>query len=412
MKIAILSTSDLNGGAAIACYRLAEALVNYGHEVSLLVVEKRSDKDWVIGVRDSLGKLNGFLKDAQYHWNRKRLFKGDYAYSGNPWFGVAVAQHPKLLSADVINMHWVNHGYLGQTQLQSIFALQKPIIWHMHDCWSFTGGCHYTGTCTNFEQGCGHCPALLKTGAKDASFRQMQWKMRLFKLNPPVLVGSSQWLTQLAGRSALAKVAKTAHIPIPIDTQFYQAESREEARQKLGLEADRRYLLFAAMNAADKRKGFSFLMQALKMLEHEKNKPCLLVAGKADEAILNTLNYDFKLLGSLQTEGMRSAYRAADYFVIPSLEDNLPNTVLESMASGTPVIGFKTGGIAEMVDHEHNGWLAMPEDAADLAEKLKLAMSTGNTRAYREAALTKMLEVYHPVHIAKRYTELMTRLKK
>lgn len=252
----------------------------------------------------------------------------------------------------------------------------------------------------------------MTSSAHDASYQQIQKKQEIFRSNPPVFVGSSNWLTQLAASSAIGKIVKTTHIPIPIDTSFYQSESREAARNKFGLQGTKRYLLFAAMNASDKRKGFAYLLEALQLLENEEPKPCLLVAGKADQTILDSLKYETKLLGNLNTEGMRSAYRAADFFVIPSLEDNLPNTVLESMASGTPVIGFKTGGIAEMIDDGLNGWLASAEDSRDLAAKLQLAMQTTDLDALRFEALKKMETIYHPHLISKTYTTLMERLIK
>jgi glycosyltransferase involved in cell wall biosynthesis len=405
MKITLLSTSDQAGGAAIACLRLAEALHAYGHQVSVLVMEKTGSYTNVIEVAPARRKFDVVLKDFQYAWNKQFLVKPGFSFSGNPWFDHDVHKHPAIQEADVLNLHWINHGYLGLSALQKLFALQKPVLWHMHDYWAFTGGCHYPGSCKRFETGCGHCVALRRSGAADLSRKLWLEKQAIFKLNPPVLVGASAWLTQEAAKSALVQLtaAQTQHIFNPIDLSFYTPADKKAVRAAMGLSPHKKYLLFAAMNAADPRKGFAQLKVALESLAGELAPTTeLLIAGKADPALATSSSFKVHLLGGLNQIGMRQAYQAADVFIIPSLEENLPNTILESLACGTAVAGFKAGGIPEMVQEGIHGYLAPVGDAAALAEAIR------KTLAMRETATepAKSLEAFEMTAVAEKYTAL------
>jgi len=409
MKITLLSTSDQAGGAAIACLRLSEALLQAGHKVTVLVMEKKGGRPFVVEVAPQRKKVDSILKDLQYAWNKRILFKEGASFSANPWWSHDVHQHPAVEQADVLNLHWVNHGFLGMHSLQKLFALGKPIVWHMHDYWAFTGGCHYPGSCIGFERGCGACPILRRSGIKDLSNQIFIQKLALFNLNPPILVGASAWLTGKAAKSALVKntAARVMHIPNPIDTTYYTPEGRAAARQVLNLATEKKYLLFAAMNASDPRKGFKELKAALQLLALSSPKSIeLLIAGKADSALAAELPFRIHLLGSLNTTEMRQAYRAADVFIIPSIEENLPNTVLESLSCGTFVAGFETGGIPEMVQNGISGYLAPVGDVSGLAAAIEMALRLAGTSKLPSS----LLKAYEPSNVAYRYTALFQSL--
>ncbi|MDP2188254.1 MAG: glycosyltransferase [Sphingobacteriaceae bacterium] len=411
MKITLLSTSDQSGGAAIACMRLADALHDFGHEVRLLVMEKRGNHPRVIEVAPHRRKIDGLLKDIQYAWNKRFLIKPGFGFSANPWWDHALHTHPTIQDADVLNLHWINHGFIGLDALRKLFALQKPMIWHMHDYWAFTGGCHYPGSCTHFETGCGHCLALRKQGAQDLSRQQWLQKQALFQLNPPVLVGASAWLTQEAAKSALVQstAAQAQHICNPIDLTYYTAADKAAVRTAMGLSPHKKYVLFAAMNTADPRKGFNQLISALKTLEGELAQTTeLLVAGKTNLKLIADTSFKVHFLGALNQDGMRNAYRAATAFVIPSLEENLPNTILESLACGTPVAGFEVGGIPEMVQHGRNGFLAPVGDAAALGNAIR------STLLLSESSLNTASSIlaFESSVIAEKYTVLANGLLK
>lgn len=407
MKVTLISTSDRSGGAAIACMRLANALAGHGHDVRVLVMEKKGQDPLALPAAPARQKLDGLLRHAQYAIEARTVFHGDRPYSGDPWWGHDIAEHPDVRNADILQLHWVNQGFLGMAGLAAIFALGKPVCWHLHDLWAFTGGCHYPGSCTRFETQCGECPALRSPAPQDRSMKQWGLKSAMYAQNPPILVGASAWLAGQASRSSLARGSRVTHIPNPIDPEaYYPAPSREDARRRLGVPVEKNYLLFAAMNAADSRKGFTELRDALHLAANRLQGTELLVAGKARPELQEALPLPARLLGPLGPEGMRTAYQAADAFVIPSLEENLPNTVLESLACGTPVAGFRTGGIPEMVEEGRNGFLAETGNAGALAAAILSIREHADPSALAAGALAKVREGFLPAQVADAYTAL------
>lgn len=406
MKITLLSTSDRAGGAAIACMRLAEALSQAGHLVRVVVVERSSQHPLVVEGAPGREKLDQLLKQAQYHWNKRFTVSKGFEYSGEPWLEHFIHQHPAVVDADVLNLHWINHGFLGIKALQQLFLLRKPIFWHLHDFWPATGGCHYPSECEKFLSACQFCPALKNPGQADLSSVQFTDKLNLYKTNPPTFVGASAWLASQVQQSALVQQsgAKVLHIPNPIDPHFYTPADKQQVRNQMGLDPAKKYLLFAAMNAADPRKGFVHLREALHQLDKELVPAVeLLVAGKAQPNLAKELPFKTHLLGSLNAEKMRQAYQAADVFIIPSLQENLPNTILESLFCGTLVAGFETGGIPEMVKTGKTGFLASSGDSAGLAKAIHSAIHhppfAGELPAY--------LAAYLPQSVSEKYTQAM-----
>lgn len=402
MKIVLLSTSDISGGAAIASGRMALALRKQGHEVHQLVLFKKS-KDVFVETISEGSWFNERLRDAQYFFTQRVLLKSGYQLSFNPWSGYDVSRHPLVQAADVVQLHWINHGFMGVRELKALFALQKPIFWHMHDYWAFTGGCHYPGNCRNFESGCGNCPALRFPRNNDATASQYHSKKELFQLNRPTLVGASSWLAEEAKRAALAKFADVTHVPNPIDGSFYAMRGQQDYRKFLGIPDNEKVVLFAAMNTADMRKGFRELMEGLQYFKRNHDKPIrLLVAGKA--TFSTPMPFITHFLGSLDRDEMRAAYQAADVFVIPSLEENLPNTILESLASGTPVVGFDAGGIPEMVRNGESGFTAKTGDACAFGEALAKALNTNFPKKFNE-----VLSNYSEQTVGEAYDALMSK---
>lgn len=402
MKIVLLSTSDISGGAAIASSRMAVALRKQGHEVHQLVLFKKSKEAWVEAVAGE-SWFTERLRDGQYFFTQKFLLKPGYQLSFNPWRGYDVSQHPLVQAADVIQLHWINHGFMGMRELKPLFALKKPIFWHMHDYWAFTGGCHYPGNCRKFESGCGNCPALKFSGANDATANQYRLKKELFQTNRPTLVGASNWLAEEAKKSALAQFANVVHIPNPIDSSFYTHRGDQDYRKAFGIKPNEKVVLFAAMNTADTRKGFGELMEGLEYFKEKFDMPIrLLVAGKA--TFSTPMPFMTHFLGTLGREEMRAAYQAANVFVIPSLEENLPNTILEALASGTPVVGFDAGGIPEMVINGQSGFTAKTGDAHALGEALAKALNANFPVHFNEA-----LANFSELAVAEAYTVLITK---
>ena len=215
-------------------------------------------------------------------------------------------------------------------------------------------------------------------------------------------------------QSSLLKYFNVYTIPNPIDTTIFKPIDKDEAKRKLGLETGKKYLLFAAMNTKHKRKGFDYLKESVLLFKKENThveNVELLIVGKFD--VQQKSEFDFKVnsLGVINGENkMVDVYNASDVYLIPSLEDNLPNTVMEAMACGTPVVGFNTGGIPEMVDHLQNGYIAEYGSSQDFTKGISWVLSHNNFNALCLNARKKVLNNYTFQIIAKQHIELYNKL--
>ena len=181
------------------------------------------------------------------------------------------------------------------------------------------------------------------------------------------------------------------------------------ARQVLGLDPDKPTILFTAGDLNQKRKGAIYFREAVNILARSHNeKTCLLLVGGGAMDWKAPESFEVRNLGSLEDDlHLMLAYSAADIFVLPSLADNLPNTMLESMACGTPVVAFNVGGIPDAVRHMATGYLAAPQDAADLAQGIKTLLSNPDLcRNLAERARKTVEQEYNQELQAERYLRL------
>ncbi len=381
MKIALVNTY-MHGGAGNACQRLAQALLHTGAQATI-ISRSEATAEYIQPLRGWpawQAKAGFYLERLSFLPHEKsKAIRFSYSLAN---FGANISKLPAIQDADIINIHWINQGFLSLNSLKQLGKLGKPIVWTMHDMWPFTGGCHYAGTCEHFLKQCGHCTAYLKNPKqKDLSHKIWQRKAQLYPQLPLAAVTPSTWLRDVAKSSSLFKDIEVRAIPNAIDTQAFRPIDFREARSYFGLPQDKQLALFMAMNVDDTRKGFRYLKESLEALDPEQVPNLeLLVAGKAEEASLQGLPFKVHYLGSLSgSEPIMHAYNAANFFIIPSLEDNLPNTIMESLACGRPVLGFRTGGIPDMVIHKETGFLADYKDAQALAQGMLYLYQNANT---------------------------------
>jgi glycosyltransferase involved in cell wall biosynthesis len=415
LKVVHLSTYDTFGGASIAALRLHLALLKEQTDSQLLVQTKKGQAPGVITAQTgSFSQQSAFLRFFMerlaflpHERHRSLRFAFSPAVTGLP-----LHRHPVVQQADLLHLHWVNFGFLSISQLKALLSLGKPVVWTLHDMWAFTGGCHYAGSCLQYQTHCTHCPMLRSSGNHDLSWQVFEKKQKTLTGKSLHIVGCSQWMTRLAQESSLLKHFLASHIPNALDTDFFSRTDSQQARRQLGLPADSRLLLFGTLNAEDPRKGFSFLQQALHQL-HSIPLPTpleLLVFGKANPEVLAQLPFKVHSLGSLPPERVVEAYSAADVLVVPSLEDNLPNVVAEGMACGLPVAAFQSGGIPEMVDHLQNGYLAPTGDASALAKGLYHLLYEADLAVFSNNARQKALSTYSQHLVASQYKTLYQHL--
>ena len=402
MRVLLISTSDLAGGGAIAAYRLMEALNNNGVKAKMLVRDKLSTS---VTVAQTGTKIPKVLERIQIMSHlRGKLWQADTAD-----FGINITKTDEYKEADVIHLHWINQGMVSLSGLEQMIKDGKKIVWTLHDEWPYLGICHYRGDCQETE--CRNCPLL----PGNTAHKRYLKKQELYKKGIITFVGCSEWITQRAQQTM--PEAQVVHINNCIPHNIFRYIDQQEARKQLALPLDKKIILFCSQKLNDERKGYTYLQQSLEQFKIQNSKfkiqgPQSMALdshspkGGEEGAQLSTLNSQLSTVcigkGARyisSPEEMALTYAAADVFVTPSLQDNLPNTIAEAMSCGTPCVGFNVGGIPEMIDHQQNGYVAKYKDVTDLAAGIQYVLA----HDMREAALHKAASAYGETHVAQKY---------
>ncbi|MCE7065560.1 glycosyltransferase family 4 protein [Dyadobacter sp. CY326] len=405
-----LSTFHLEGGAGVAAARLHRALLKSGVDSNLLVPNAQRQEAKTAGLSNTKTQSRmswaRFVGERLYFYPQEKDASIRFAFSPAE-VGTDISRHPLVQAADIIHLHWINFGFLSMHSLDKLFALGKPVVWTLHDMWTFTGGCHYSRGCERFLNHCQYCPYLAKPDEYDIAFQQFERKQDIYSKTKIALVSPSQWLDKLVKSAALTENLQSLSIPNCIDTTLFKPLDKIEIRRKLNLPESKKLILFAGANTADPRKGFKFFKQALDKIGALSNDTEVLVLGKANAEMMASFPLPLHYLGKISDPAeMVNVYNAANLIVVPSLEDNLPNTIMEAMACGTPAVGFATGGIPEMIEHQVNGYIALQGSAESLADGIIWVLNDENHTALSQSAREKVIQLYSESVVAAQYQQL------
>jgi len=411
MRVLLVNTSEMSGGAAVAARRLMEALNNNGVAARMLVRDKQTADANVYALPHRLLCKWRFLWErwrifCRLRLKREHLFEIDTAQSG-----CDITRLKAFREADIIHIHWVNQGMLSLAAIRKILRSGKAVVWTMHDAWPSTGICHLTLGCDSYKTQCRRCRYLPNGGSdNDLSNRVWRLKKRVYGFGCIHFVACSRWLQSEAKASALLRGHDIGCIPNPIDTGVFRPMDKAAARAENHLPQEKRIILFVSQRATNPNKGISYLVEACGIMAKSRpdmvNGICVAVLGGHAEEVEGLLPFETAAIGYVSDERrIASVYSAADVFVLPSLSENLPNTIMEALACGVPCVGFNVGGIPEMIDHRVNGYVAQYRSAEDLARGISWTLTEADPAELKSNALRKARGCYSQQSVAMRYIE-------
>jgi glycosyltransferase involved in cell wall biosynthesis len=394
--LAVTDTAVLSG-AGIAARRIHQAVRSVGIDSRLAVARASAEVPDAIPLFSRSGRLLHSVRRA----------------TAKTLLSVAGADTSKTLSlnmlpshlgaglarfdADLVHLHWIG---LEMIRVEEIAEIRKPLIWTLHDEWFNLGIDHYTNE-TSYD-------GLLGQLDRYARLR----KKKTWERTQPYIVCPSQWLARQVAASMIELQHRIEVIPNPVPIEIYKPADRHAARMHLGLRPNTPVIGVGSLNTLnDPRKGYRLLVDALAGFRELDStlKPLLLVFGA--EAKPADLPLAVHFAGTLiDDQALASTYAAMDVFVCPSLQENLPNTLAEALASGIPCVAFDVGGISDLIEHRRNGYLARSRDVRDLFEGIVHCLAPVVNEPYGIAARERAVAQLSPRSVGHAYAELYRRV--
>jgi glycosyltransferase involved in cell wall biosynthesis len=408
MKVLHLNSDDIKFGAGKAAYRLHRALLDSGIDSRMLVEQKYSDDPTVVGLKSNIfgvwNKLILFIDKLPLLYYRA----ANYNNWNLNWFPRSINADIASENPDIVHLHWVGNNLLP---ISSLTKISLPIVWTFHDMWAFTGGCHYTLSCTRYRENCGMCPQLHSRREFDISRWNWKRKYSHWRNIDFKIVALNNWMMRAVRESTLLKDKHVTIIPNCLDLNIFKPFNKKAARQKLELPSQKKLILFGAIHStSDSRKGYSYLQPSLhKLAYHSIMSDAELVVFGASRPHNDTQsNFKTHYRGVVSDEvTLALLYSAADVFIAPSIQDNLPNTVLEATACGTPSVAFNIGGLPDLIEHKNTGYLAEPFSTEDLGNGIIWILEEKDRyRMLARNAREKAEREFSPEIVAKKHINL------
>jgi glycosyltransferase involved in cell wall biosynthesis len=377
-----LSTKDISGGAAIAAFRLHNAMLKAGIESKYLVLYRTiNDRDDILTVSKYQKYIINTINIIRDKITLRTLNRTRGKFSSFK-YGINISKYSEILSADIIYLHWVCSSFIDFRILTNILKLKKTVFWFMHDMFPITGGCHHSFECGKYYTYCNKCAYFQGIfPLKDLAAWQYKKKKYIYKrFDNIAFIAPSTWLFDCAKKSGLTKDNQVYHIPNLVDTSVFRPLNKTFARQVFSLEGIYKVIGFGADSAlTNPYKGWKYMQEALRILAQNDSlkdmRIMILIFGSSyNKEIADDIPFICHFLGYLHDDYTLSMlYNVMDVFVVPSLADNFPNTILESLAANTPVVAFNVGGIPDTVNN-NTGYLAEYQNSEDLARGLSLIL--------------------------------------
>jgi len=409
MKVVHVITGD-EGGGGRAAYRLTRGLNLIGCDTTLYVASKFHHDPQTAVYRPSMdagAKLRRLLYRAKTNMRNRAMRNREQTLVWNQECQRGNEPVKQLPPGDIYSVHTVSN-FFNYSAFWPAVTMKAPVVWTLHLMSPFTGGCFTSYGCKRYQERCGQCPQI--GSKKENDFSRAAWndKRRIYSTIPAKnlhLVCPSDWMRRNVASSSLIGRFQATVIPNAVNTDTYAPRDRKFARETLGIPVDAKVLLFISQHSLSlKGKGFDLLVEMLRQMDRTKNLQLLTLGPDC--------NFDVSIphrhLGHIFDDHVLSMiYSAADLFVTPSLEDNLPNVVMESIACGTPVVAFAAGGIPEMVRKNETGEVVPLGDVRELRAAVEYLLNEdGVRRALSRTCREVAVREYGLVLQAERYSKI------
>ncbi len=408
MKILHLSYSDIIGGAARSAYRIHHSLIKQGLNSQMWVNVKSSND---LTIKQPASKIDQFLnlsRNRLIKYTLNKLLKTKNTIIHSPSFlPSSWVKHINNSDVDIVNLHWIQFEMLS---ISDIVKIEKPIVWTLHDMWAFCGAEHYTNDC-RWKEG------YLKNNRPnyESGFDLNRWtwqRKKKYWKNSFHIVTPSTWLAKCVSDSDLMKNWTVSIIPYAIDTDKWKPLNKIMSRKKFNLPENVNLILFGAPGGGkDPRKGYDLLLKALEYLEIKNAE--LVIFGQSKPKENQNLKIPIHYMGEIfDDKNLQEIYSAADVMVVPSRQDNLPNTALEAQACGTPVVSFNTGGLPDIISHQKTGYIAKAFDIKDLAKGILWVLDNSENIEFGVNSREQILQKFSEKNISNSYEDIYKNILK
>lgn len=391
-RIDIISNADNVGGASRAAYRLYRTLLSADIKARMKVCEKKTD-DWKVSGPASVLEKATHMARSRFGGYLMRMQKTPNInpHSANV-LPSNVAEGINNSDADVVNLHWIG----GETMsIEDVGRIRKPVVWTFHDMWAFCGAEHVTGDGPDARWRTGYFPDNRPPCSSGLDLDRYTWnRKRRAWTNPIHVVTPSRWLADCARQSALMKDWPVSVVPNVLDVNVFKPLDRLYSRHVLNLPVDKKIILFGAMGGSKSlNKGYDLLLEALKCLSMSQDEILCVVFGQSEPEHASGIPFPIKWMGHIGDDPtLALLYSAADVMIIPSRQENLPQSGTEAHACGCPVVAFNCTGLPEVVDHCVTGYLAKPYRPDDLAHGIAWVLEDKERHARLSAAAREKAE--------------------
>lgn len=408
IKVVHLGTEISHSAAPL---RIHKAVKEAGIDSCILTFRKGVENSDVIVIE----------KNIKYKiWNKLRYYiekieLEKYSKENLPFsfgaMGIDLSRNENVRNADILHLHWINGQFLSYNNMKDLAKLNKPIVWTFHDSWPMTGGCHIRYGCEGFKKNCGCCPELNSKNCKDITARIMSKKKRKYPTKNIVTVAPSKWMYYNINESSLFKRGHNVQIGNPLDLSIFSEKKEDRKDNKIRI-------LFGANGALGlEYKGYKYFAEAMDYLYRTQkdlsSKIEINIFGTEIKKFPGLENYECKAWGYIKSEEkMAELYQRIDIYVFPSLDDNLPGTVMEALACETPVVAFQIGGVPELVQHKKNGYIAKYKDYIDLANGIVWVMRNNSGNELGRNGRSEICQYFSFDEIGEKYKMLYEEIVK